>query len=575
MIPFASAIPRPSATPATNHSTNPMSDSELIMGVDIPTGQNRDRMPAVSEKQRRAMWAAAEGHSNLGIPQSVGEEFVKHDSDQTRPELGDLSDHEAAEAIRDGDLPSPSVFKDSGGNDAFWLFDMRITGTGMAWRESIGEFAHRDPELWTSDEFVQRCNGLAVIWDHPEGTLSTDEFRQRSIGNIVLPYVKGEEVWGIAKIFDADAALAMQHSYRSTSPGVTPPKGSKAISLESGAQVLDEGLPQVLDHLAVCAAGVWDKGGPPEGIRLDSVLIGKGEVVADETVEELKKKLDAEKARADKAEADRADEKHRADTAEMERDSHKTRADAAEEKENERKAEQDKKDAEKRDSRKDRHAKHDGGDKTIMDCTRCDSEEEAEKAIEKEKADKAKLDNAPEPPVDANRGTEDIKDSATVAKMQQQIDTLLAMNRPLTIDERNEVAKTFHRYDALYQMLMDTAPPHLPGESPLGYRKRCASGLRKYTKGYQNYVFHDSQQLQDFGLVEGAIFDEAMAYAKNPPAEQIVGVVREIKDSTTLPGKVITRFVGDANAVWEPFQAPMGRLLAKVRTPSHGAAAVH
>ena len=34
-------------------------------------------MPAVSEKQRRAMWAAANGKSNLGIPKSVGKEFVE------------------------------------------------------------------------------------------------------------------------------------------------------------------------------------------------------------------------------------------------------------------------------------------------------------------------------------------------------------------------------------------------------------------------------------------------------------------------------------------------------------------
>lgn len=33
-------------------------------------------MPTVSEAQRRAMWAAAEGHSTLGIPKSVGKEFV-------------------------------------------------------------------------------------------------------------------------------------------------------------------------------------------------------------------------------------------------------------------------------------------------------------------------------------------------------------------------------------------------------------------------------------------------------------------------------------------------------------------
>jgi hypothetical protein len=33
-------------------------------------------MPAVSGKQYRAMQAAAHGHSTLGIPASVGKEFV-------------------------------------------------------------------------------------------------------------------------------------------------------------------------------------------------------------------------------------------------------------------------------------------------------------------------------------------------------------------------------------------------------------------------------------------------------------------------------------------------------------------
>jgi len=32
--------------------------------------------PPVSQAQRRAMYAAAEGHSNLGIPKSVGKDFV-------------------------------------------------------------------------------------------------------------------------------------------------------------------------------------------------------------------------------------------------------------------------------------------------------------------------------------------------------------------------------------------------------------------------------------------------------------------------------------------------------------------
>lgn len=36
-------------------------------------------MPPVSEKQRRAMRAAAAGKSTLGIPRKVGREFVRSD----------------------------------------------------------------------------------------------------------------------------------------------------------------------------------------------------------------------------------------------------------------------------------------------------------------------------------------------------------------------------------------------------------------------------------------------------------------------------------------------------------------
>lgn len=36
-------------------------------------------MPPVSEKQRRAMEAAAHGHSTIGIPKKVAKEFVAAD----------------------------------------------------------------------------------------------------------------------------------------------------------------------------------------------------------------------------------------------------------------------------------------------------------------------------------------------------------------------------------------------------------------------------------------------------------------------------------------------------------------
>jgi hypothetical protein len=42
-------------------------------------------MPSVSDKQRRAMQAAAHGKSTLGIPKSVGKEFVKADRKAAPP----------------------------------------------------------------------------------------------------------------------------------------------------------------------------------------------------------------------------------------------------------------------------------------------------------------------------------------------------------------------------------------------------------------------------------------------------------------------------------------------------------
>ena len=64
-------------------------------------------MPSLSEKQHNAMEAAAHGHSTLGIPKAVGEEFVEADKPKHDAEA-ELSDYETAELIRDGKLPSPT-----------------------------------------------------------------------------------------------------------------------------------------------------------------------------------------------------------------------------------------------------------------------------------------------------------------------------------------------------------------------------------------------------------------------------------------------------------------------------------
>ena len=528
-------------------------------------------MPSSSLEQHKLMEIAAHTPGGYGgVPQAVGKEFVAKDATEANPSdanaktfeapSSEATDHEVAEGIRDGLFASPQKFGE------FWLFDLRITGTGMAFRDSLQEWAFRDPEVWLTDEFVQRCAGLPVIFEHPEKAgLNSDEYQDRAIGSIVLPYIKGQEVWGIAKIFNADAALAMQHTHTSTSPGVTPPKGAEPVTLEGGMKVLDEGLPLILDHLAVCELGVWDKDGPPEGIRIDSS--GKGKTVADKSERELEleKERDDAKTRADAAEAelDRA----KKDFAEKE-DARKLKgAYGKGKRHDEEEHEGDINDcakcdpAEKEDARKLKGAygkgkrhdeeKHEG---EVADCAKCDAAEK-EDAHQSRGSRFPRRDGAPVEEVNANR-EEEIKDSKQrIALLEAKIADITRAQAPLTNDEANAISKAYARADSVYSMLNERAPMHLIGERPLAYCKRLANGLRKFTKTHKDEPIHDSISGRAFELIENEIYAEALAEAKNPTRNDSVGMLIETK-STGLGGKQVSKFTGDPNACWAPFMTP-------------------
>jgi 8-oxo-dGTP pyrophosphatase MutT (NUDIX family) len=170
-----------------------------------------------------------------------------------------------ARAIRDGELSGPQQYEN------IWLFPIRITGTGEAYRHKWKEYVYRDPAIYLNDDFLARCNGLPVILEHPRTeTLNTDEYKDRNIGSIFLPYIKGEEVWGIAKVIDEDGAQVMLDNQLSTSPAVVwrDPDVNNEIELADGKKYLIEGHPTLLDHIAICRQGVWDKGGEPTGVEL-------------------------------------------------------------------------------------------------------------------------------------------------------------------------------------------------------------------------------------------------------------------------------------------------------------------
>ena len=177
---------------------------------------------------------------------------------------------DVAKLMSQGILASPQMYANIG------LFAIRITGTGLAYRSSIEENVWRDPSLYLNEQFLERCNGLMVIMDHPETqVLTTEEFKNRAVGSIMLPYIQGDEVWGIAKIYDQDAINEICEGEISTSPAVVfdQTAGNITLTTENGEPLLIEGVPFLLDHIAIVtkargSKGVWDKGGDAAGVLL-------------------------------------------------------------------------------------------------------------------------------------------------------------------------------------------------------------------------------------------------------------------------------------------------------------------
>lgn len=621
-------------------------------------------MPAVSEKQRRAMFAAAEGHSTLGIPKSVGEEFVESDAradaaqelcagillrakgaflllkhakdgvwvqpgghveggetpleaakrefkeetgaevageplrfrrdasggvdfttflldmqDQFEPQISDESDAfvwampdalpenthpevaksialalgtelDLARAIQSQQVDSPQRF----GN--VWLFDVRVTGTGTSYRTQVDEYVYRPPEDFLTDDFLERCNGLPVIFGHPKDTtLNTDEYRQRAVGTIVLPYIKGDEVWGIAKIYDEDAATLMRTTHASTSPAVVFKESDDTTRVDAGngETILIEGKPSYLDHLAICEEGVWDKGGEPSGIRSTE----EEPAMADEAtvpayVDAIHERLDGIVSRLDalnKGEIESPKEEEHAageELAQAREEIKEERADAEEGKKEEVKADpkEERKDAdEEGEDKKADAARADKGRWTPEGFTeggkfhpiRNSSGYSGKRAGDSQIADAQAREN-----------------TALKAQIKAMEDRMNRAFRPLSASDRDELARVQARGDNLAQMFGDSVNPPLAGESVIEYRKRLASKFQRHsdsTKGIKLDALDESS----FGIIEERIYADAQKAAHNPdaPAE---GRLVAIK-SQDGAGRTITKYHGDPKAWLKPFMA--------------------
>src|SRR5580765_7962071 len=186
---------------------------------------------------------------------------VVHVAADASEQITELS---VAKQIADGTISSPQKF---GG---MTLVNMRVTGTGVAYRSAIDEYCFRDPALYMNQEFVDRCAGLPVLLDHTEGGfLADEEYKLRNVGSLFYTYLKPDsnEVWSVAKIYDEATVEMMAETQLSTSPAVVFTDSDENRMIEiGGTPILVEGKPTFLDHLAICAQGVWDKYAAPQGV---------------------------------------------------------------------------------------------------------------------------------------------------------------------------------------------------------------------------------------------------------------------------------------------------------------------
>lgn len=413
---------------------------------------------------------------------------------------------DVATLVRDGDLPSPQPFSGS------VYFALRITGTGHSYRSAHDEHAWRDPSIYLTPEFLARCNGLPVIWLHTEGPmLDGESLSKQIVGTIMLPYIQGDEVWGIARIIDMDAAKHMASVQLSTSPNAVfaESSGNVKVPLKDDSPLLIEGNPVLIDHLAVCELGVWDKGGPPMGVQVDQlkeVQSMAGETSDDKTGKtelSLTDIMTAISAMADStsklhARLDSVEKNMPAPTLTSASDAKKD-ADEAEEKE---KAEKARKDAEEEKVKAD--AKKDADDK--------EAEEKAKKdAMDKEDC---KADADPEMYADAQA-----------------------------------------KADSVYQLHSKSAPRPMDGEKLMAYRARLVRAMQPHSKTWAGANLASIGDAVAFSHAEAAIYADA-ATASNFIGAASGDGLRAIRRIDPDTGHNVTTYAGRAGAWCADFKAP-------------------
>lgn len=431
-----------------------------------------------------------------------------------------LTELEVAERIRDGTVPSPVKFSN------MWLVNLRITGTGLAYRAGLKEHVWRDPKLYLNEEFLRRCNGLPVIANHPDDAVLTEEdFKSRIVGSVMLPYIRGDEVWAVCRVYLQSIVKEITEGDVSTSPSVVFNSTSGNVEVQEGnTNFLIEGVPFLVDHIALVtkahgSLGVWDKDRIPAGVEVTNtgeIEMEKEELqallqgVVSDALQGINQKIDGVVTRMDSLE---------------QRD--KARADAEE---------QAKKEAEEK-------AKADEA---------AEEQRKADEAAAKEAEEKAKADEA------AAKDAEEKAKADSEAEEQRKADEEADK-------ERNDsaLAEAQAKADSAFSACGKNAPVPFSGENALDYRKRALIAMQKHSPAHKDVNIRAIADSATLAVLEDAIFSAARQSIEKEMMSTQGQLHKRIRNDEA--GRRITEYQGDPNVWLSAFKIP-GRRLVKINT---------
>lgn len=525
-----------------------------IMLTDVPDGSGQFATfkqstgapfyPTLNHEHTEALWAdpkelPAPIHPGVAQVLSVPKEEVRgvadaknvagviHSFDEKEETKHIPTELDLARAIAAGELSSPQLLPNSA------LFDLRITGTGAAYRAGLGEYVWRDPSIFLSDKFRERCNGLFVVWEHPPPekgqVLDSEEFANRIVGAVVLPYVRGEELRGVSRIADKNAIEGLNTGLLSTSPGVVfKPGQNEQQRLDGGETVLIEESPWLLDHLAICGtqnddpsvgSGVWDRGGPPTGVRVDSTEVAMPEI--------LKETNEVPKSDAEVTAAPAAPEPAPADLVIAKLDAIAGVCDALCKR-------MDAFEAKNADPANELNANPIEVAENPVEPSRVDSE--PEKKEEEKKEEDVKADAV------------DVKKlHAEIARLQGQITDqnktiagVAAKVAPRSASDEAALADIQARADSVYMAHGERAKPPLVGEAPAAYRRRVLRDLQKWSKTWKDADLASIVDNKAFEAIEGQVYADAVSAARDPDNLPEEGLVQRVHSDPYTGARTIT-----------------------------------